>query len=171
MIAGSLVLVGGLVVFLVARYHNPASEAALPPGPTSAATSKVDQSIDADARRVAGKFLLTAVARKNIGASWDLLDPTFAGKAEYTRKTWAAATGGLPVIPVPDIASMETRFRVKGRSPNSLTLDVLLLPKKGVPLGFDLGLTRRTVGAEKRWLVDYWMTNSDMPVRTDPSAG
>lgn len=53
--------------------------------------------VDPDARRVAGEFIKTAVARKNLAASYDLVSPEL--RQGMTRKQWA--TGEIPVVYYP----------------------------------------------------------------------
>lgn len=163
-------LVAGTIVFLIAHYGDPAaSNKPLPAMPETPPATPIDQKIDKQARQVAGKFILTAVARKNTGASWELLDPSFPGKAEFTKKTWAK--GYIPVVPYKVSSIAETRFHVAERFPNELTIDVAFIPKKGSSAQaevFKLGLHRRGTGSNQRWLVDYWNAAYTPPIRAIP---
>jgi hypothetical protein len=148
--------VGVLIFFIVQTLDSTGEGSPLPAVPEAPAVPKVDQTIEPVAREVAGKFILTAVARKNIGASWALLDPTYMGKDEFTKKQWAK--GDIPVAPYPVGSLEQALFRVSARTGKMLQLEVALIPKKGSKLKsatFDLGLTRRG----DRWLVDYWATS------------
>lgn len=157
----------GVVVFLISHYRDsdtPAAKAPLPAAsaadPQANASAPTNITLDKEARTVAAKFILTAVARNNTGASWELLDPTFFGKNEYTKKTWAK--GDIPVIPTsfPLTNLEQARFNVTYNAPDQKTVEVLLVPRsgKGEPELFEIGLRRRGEGASQRWLVDYWMT-------------
>jgi hypothetical protein len=161
--AGPIVLAIGVIVFFVARAgSSDESSGPLPAAPKAPAQPKVDQTIEPEARRVAGQFILTAVARKHTGTSWSLLDPTYPGKEEYTKATWAK--GDIPVIPFPVSNLKEARFRVAGRQGKELSLEVGLIPKKGSGVRravFDLVLTQHG----KRWLVNYWATAYTPPIR------
>lgn len=154
--AGAVLLAVGGLAFVVARYSEPSSSSE--PAPAFRDTTQVvdQKAFDNEAREVAGDFILTAVARRNTGASWALLDPTFPGREGYTKATWAQ--GDIPVIPFPGAERAQARFRVTFASKNQLTVEVALVPRKGEPAIFDLGLRRRGKGANQRWLVDYWMT-------------
>ena len=103
---------------------------------------------------MAEKFIWTAVARKNIAASWELLDSAFPGKDAFTKKTWAK--GRIPVVPYPASGITDIQFQVGERHPAGLILDVALIPKRGAAGIFRLGLRSRGNGAHQRWLVDYW---------------
>ena len=167
-------LVVGLLIFLVAHFRNPSGDTTtpLPQGPSSAVSSKVDQSLDNGARHVAAKFILTAVARKNVGESFALLSPSFkqtwwSACKKCDKHEWA--TQAIPVIPAsfPIKAMDQVRFTVKERGSNWLTIDVALVPDKGKADLFALGLTR--TGTSKPWLVDYWGPAGTMGVRANPA--
>lgn len=171
--AGPILLAIGVIAFLVAHYSEPggSSSKPLPPLQESAgapAANVVNPKLfDKQAREVAGQFILTAVARRNTGASWELLDPTYPGREGYTKQTWAK--GDIPVIPFAGAAQADARFNVTYSSPKQLTVDVALVPKKGEPAVFEIGLRRRGTGNNQRWLVDYWMTRYRPGVLPDPS--
>jgi hypothetical protein len=166
------VLAVGVLVFLIAHYNNDGGSSAkpLPPGPPAQpAGSNVDQkAFTPDAQRIARRFILTAVARRNTGASWELLDPEYPGKTDYTKKMWAQ--GDIPVIPTsfPLTNLKEARFRVTESFPNSLLVEVAFFPKNRKPELFEIGLRRRGTGANRHWLVDYWMTRYRPGVRANP---
>lgn len=172
--AGPIALAIGVIAFLVAHYSEPggSSNKPLPPLQESAgapAANVVNPKLfDKQAREVAGQFILTAVARRNTGASWELLDPTYPGREGYTKQTWAK--GNIPVIPFPGAGSADARFNVTYSSPKQLTVEVALVPRgKGQPAVFELGLRRRGTGNNQHWLVDYWMTRYRAGVLPDPS--
>src|SRR5919108_142338 len=106
---GPIVLAIGVIVFIVDHYSEPSGSSsnkplpAMQPANAPAANVVNPKAFDQQAREVAGKFLLTAVSRRNTGASWELLDPTFPGKEGYTKATWAK--GDIPVIPFPAASS------------------------------------------------------------------
>ena len=120
---------------------------------------QANQSFDRRARLVAEKFILTAVARKNTRASWKLVDLSFPGTSELTKREWA--TGDIPVVPT---SSPITRNAIRlsvaevHAHGSKLLLDVVLAPKRKRPEVFEIGLRRHGKGSERRWLVDYWMT-------------
>lgn len=149
------VLAIGAVVLLVTLLGKDDTEGAVPAQPTF--TENVERptsDIDPAARKVAGQFILTAVARKNVGKSWNLVHPDM--RAGYTRAQWAE--GEIPVIPYEVDSIDEARFRVDHLGKNMIQLDVALLPKnEGQTAGvFKIGLVAVGSGQDRRWLVDYW---------------
>jgi hypothetical protein len=166
---GPVVLGIGVLVFLISHYSGgSSSNEPLPAAPTQPTGTPVQASLDKEARQVAGKWILTAVARKNTGASWELLDPTYPGKNDYTKASWAK--GDIPVIPASfPVTNLEiARFNVTQSFPDQITVEVALIPKRGKPEIFELGLRRRGEGDARRWLVDYWMTRYRPGVRAEP---
>ena len=153
---GAILVTIGALAFLGG--HLRASEDAGNPLPR-ADEPKPNQSFDRRARLVAEKFILTAVARKNTGASWKLVDVSFPGKAELTKREWA--TGDIPVVPA---AAPFTKSAIRlavahvYAHGSELLLNVTLGPRRKRPEAFELGLRRHGKGTERRWLVDYWMT-------------
>ena len=104
---------------------------------------------------VAEYFVSTAVTRKNLAASWDVLSPTFPGKSEFTKKQWAKAKA-LPFVPFEaDRAKWRPDYSLK----NEVGFKVALFPPKGSEESaavFDIALVRRGHGKNRRWLVDYF---------------
>jgi hypothetical protein len=143
-----------VIVFLVVRFTGQSSEAP-PPAPQASAQAVGNQDLlTPAARQVAEKFVMTAGFRQNTGASWALLDPTFAGKSEFSRRTWAK--GNIPVQPVtfPRSQLKDMQITVGPSVANELTLEMLLVPRKGKAEQYEIGLHKRG----QKWLVDYWMT-------------
>jgi hypothetical protein len=170
---GPIVLAIGVIAFLVAHYSESSGSnkplPALQESEGAPAANVVNPKLfDKEARDVAGQFILTAVARRNTGASWEILDPTYPGREGYTKQTWAK--GDIPVIPFPGAGSADARFNVTYSSPKALTVEVALVPRgKGQPGVFEIGLRRRGTGNNQHWLVDYWMTRYRPGVLPDPS--
>jgi hypothetical protein len=121
--------------------------------------------VDPEARRVAGRFILTAVARKQLGASYDLVHPAL--RQGMSRDQWKGGT--IPVVYFPaedlDFAS----FKVEYSFPDDVMLEVLLVPnpKENVrPASFFVGL-KRVGGDDGPWKVYYWAP-SYRPAVPDP---
>ncbi len=89
------------------------------------------------------------------------LDPTYSGKSEFTKATWAK--GDIPVIPAGyPFRQEDVKLSVKGVYPDSILLDALIIPRNDARAKtFDLSLKAQRSGANSGWLVDYWMTNYD----------
>jgi hypothetical protein len=169
--AGPAVLAVGVIVFVVARWTgDSAGEKALPPGPNApVARSTADQKALTPAiRQIADRFIQTAVARKDTAASWDLIDPTFPSKSEFTRATWAK--GDIPVVPTGYPFKAEgVRYSVEAVFPGTVVLDVVIIPtNKARTQRFQLSVKRHGSGAGERWLVDYWMTRYVPGVLANP---
>ena len=128
--------------------------------------------VDPEAQNVAGQFIQTAVGRRNLDRAWKITHPEL--KAGMTLREWR--TGQIPVIPV-EIQKYDPKliaYRVRWSFENEVLLEVLLVPKDGVknvtPQTFYIGLKADEKGADKHWLVNYWMTSYKPPVRPDPVA-
>jgi hypothetical protein len=108
--------------------------------------------LDAEARRVAGRFILTAVARENLGEAYALAHPELL--QGLTRDEWM--TGDIPVVYYPAAAIDAATFKVDESYADEVILQVALLPKEtaGVkPQIFYIGLKK----TGKRWRVHYWV--------------
>ena len=166
-LAGSVVLVAALV-FLVVHLTGTGSDKPLPAVPRVAEPVADQSALTPDVRRVATAFVMTAVARQNTGASWELLDPTYSGKSEYTKATWAK--GDIPVVPTGyPFRQEDVKLSVKGVYPDSILLDALIIPRNHARAKtFDLSLKAHGSGANRGWLVDYWMTNYEAGRKQPP---
>lgn len=164
------VLCVGTLVFLVAVFRDPQPEGPLPPAPRfDNPAAKKPAKLDPAARKVAGEFVLTAVARKNLAASWPLIHPEL--RQGYTKKEWLK--GDIPVTPFPVSKVEQARFRVAETYPNEVVLEVALIPNKGAKgveaLTFWLGMKKVGVPAHKHWEVYYWMPRYSPPVPKTPN--
>ena len=162
---GSLTLIAGIVFFMV-RFLDNADEETLPPIQQTQQTQP-GAKLDQDARVVAGKFILTAVARKNLAQSWKLVHPSL--RQGFTLAQWKR--GEIPVTPYPVGSLKEARFKVDESTPNTLTLGVVLVPKPGAKVRaqeFALGMRRVGNGTGKHWLVDYWMPEWSPSIPMNP---
>jgi hypothetical protein len=169
-VVGPVALAIAIIVFLVARLTGNAAESPLPPAPGVNPPVANQAALTPEARRVATAFIMSAVARKDTGASWKLLDPTYPSKSEYTKATWAR--GDIPVIPAGyAFREDDVKLSVAGVYGNQLVLEAVIIPAEknaARAKGFDLSLTAHGTGANRRWLVDYWMTNYEGGRRTQP---
>jgi hypothetical protein len=111
--------------------------------------------VDPAIRTVATRFILSAVARTDTAASWELLDPTYPGKSGFTKGTWAK--GRIPVIqPSFPVTKAGIQLAVSERTPRNVLLEVLLT-NRGKGQAFELGLKRHRGKAGPQWLVDRWI--------------
>ena len=124
--------------------------------PAQIYTQRKQIPLEKDARRVAGRFLLTAVSRKNLGESYDLTHPDL--RQGLSRKEWL--TGNIPVTYYPADKLDAATFKVDESYQNEAILEVALLPKKGIdikPQIFFIGLKKVGKGSSAEWKVNYWV--------------
>jgi hypothetical protein len=148
--------IGGLALLLPDRHQaaEPLTAGGVAPPKAEHSVKRGKKSL-AEPLSVAEKFLNTAVARRHVGDSWELIDPTFPGKEEYTRATWAK--GDIPVVPFP---VADAKYRIDYSYRNELGLRVALFAPKGNKTRaavFDIELRRSRQGGDRRWLIDSFM--------------
>jgi hypothetical protein len=100
----------------------------------------------------ARRFLETAVLRRNVEDSWELVHPEL--RQGMTRAEWS--TGDIPVTPYPVDSA---RWRLGYSHEREVGLEVYVLPKTGSEVRsmvFDLELKAAGRGSERRWLVSSW---------------
>ena len=129
------------------------------------------EELDPEVRTTIRTFLATAVARKHLDKSWSVIAPSM--KKGYTLKSWSHGgpdKGGLPVIPYP-IENVDTaQYYLDYASTKEILLEVGVsapAKRKMRPVAFQLGLVSRGTGADRRWLVNYWMPRWTPPLPTD----
>jgi hypothetical protein len=152
------VLVGGVCAFLIFRVvgTNTAAPSLAPrlgAGPLDApAKTPPTVKVSPEARNVAGKFILTAVARKHLDQAWTLIDGNMKQACGCTKKEWM--TGNINVVPFPaadiDYAPMKTDWSY----PREAAFEVALLSKSKSIKSQIFFIKMKKVG--DRWLVDYW---------------
>jgi hypothetical protein len=106
----------------------------------------------ARALAAAANFVTHAVARRNVGRSYELAAPTL--RAGLTKAQWSKGT--IPVVPFP---VEEARWKIEYRYPDALGLQVLLFPtakSRLRPAVFAMELMPRGHGRKQRWLVSSW---------------
>jgi hypothetical protein len=165
--AAALILVAGVVAFAVTLFGSSgpdlSAEATEGSGPASAQVVKKTVPLDPKARTVAGKFILTAVARKNLAESWELTHPDL--KQGVTKKQWLR--GEIPVQFYPAGAIDTASFAIDESHEDEVVLQVAVLPKAGskVPAQiFYVGLKSVGEGKDKRWLVNYFQPRAIIAV-------
>ncbi|NUT56010.1 MAG: hypothetical protein HOQ03_08525 [Thermoleophilia bacterium] len=149
-----LVLTAGVVAFTVAYIGDTGAsqETPLSDAPAQVFTPRKQVPLDKEARRVAGRFILTAVARENLGESYELAHPEL--RQGLTRREWL--TGNIPVVYYPAKAIETATFKVDESYPDEAILEVALLPRESAkvkPQIFFIGLKK--TGAA--WRVNYWV--------------
>jgi hypothetical protein len=123
--------------------------------------------VDAAARRVAGRWILTSVARKDLATGYQLTHPDL--RQGMTRQQWLS--GDIPVQPYPADRLQTATFKVSESYPDEVYLEVAMLPRAGVkmrPAIFHIGL-KRVGGAKGPWRVSYWLPRAkpELPTNRD----
>lgn len=120
------------------------------------------------ALKVARKFIETAVLRKDVDVSYNLVHPDLKGR--MTRKQWD--TGNIPVVDYPANNAKTAAFQVDFSYQTEMLLEVNLVARAGSNvrpnLDFFLGLKRAHGKKDGRWLVNYWEPHWRPPV---PASG
>jgi hypothetical protein len=102
------------------------------------------------------RFAVTAVAHRDLAASYALVTPALRGG--MTRREWAR--GDIPVAPYPEASGNVSIARVEGSYPREIDLNVVVQPRRGSqadPLGADVYLKAAGIGARRRWLIDAFL--------------
>lgn len=171
LIVGAVVLAAGISFFVYDRVSSSGSSASptatpqassqnqpVPKHSTPVKPKSVHVSyahLSPQIHAVVRKFVMTAVARKNAGASWSITAPSL--RQGFSRKAWA--TGTTPVVYFPFDHFISGTFKVTGYTPREITLIMGLFPtarSHSKPLTFMMGLHKFGSGPHARWLVDYW---------------
>lgn len=128
-------------------------------GPAIVAEERRNVPLDPAARRVAGEFILTAVARENLARSYAITHPEL--RQGLSLSDWR--TGDIPVQFYPAEAIDTATFKIDESYPDEAVLQVALVPKEGAgvkPQIFYIGLKKE----RGKWLVYYWAPRSGISV-------
>jgi hypothetical protein len=152
----ALVFVAGGIAFLIAYYGNTSNvthPGTRPGTPVDASKNPPSVPLPKNARLVAAEYIVSTMARKDLGKSWNLTHPSL--KAGYTRKEWL--TGNIPVQFYPADAVDAASFKVQYSHPNDVLLNVYIFSKdKNVKTqSFFIELKPVGAGAAKQWKVSY----------------
>jgi hypothetical protein len=148
-------------------FHPTLPKTAVPLKNADGATVKTFSQLDPRIRSDIRTFIGTAVARKHLGDSWNVVAPSL--RAGYTQKKWASG-GDLPVVPYPGVDTEHIQYYLDYASTKEILVEVGLAGKPGVstrPVTFQLGLVPAGNGSSHHWLVDYWMPRWTPPVPTN----
>jgi len=146
------ILAVGVIVFLVVKFGNTANTTetfSSKPAQTPQVTKQVP--LERGARIAVGRFILTAVARKNLDEAWNLTTPNLRGG--LTHKQWM--TGNIPVVPMGVPIDKAAITRIISSTKNEAEINVVVLPKANTQ---NVKATLYVVIAKKingRWLIDY----------------
>jgi len=158
---GLAVLVAGVAAATIAFFGNTAAkvEETKSNKPAQIFTPRKQIPLDKEARRAAGRFLLTAVPRKNLAESYELTHPDL--RQGLSKKEWL--TGNIPVQYYPADNLEVATFKVDESYANEAIIEVALLPAKGEeikPQIFFIGLKKVGTGPAAEWKVNYFAPRS-----------
>jgi hypothetical protein len=163
-VAGAL-LAAGVIAFVVAYFGNTASSKETF-GTQNAVRPQVVKEIPLEqgARVTAAKFILTAVARKNLAQAWKLATPNV--KEGLTFKQWMTGDIPVPALGVPIDKAAITKIIYSHK--NDAELNIVVLPKPNNQRVKDtlFVLDLKKVGTDEsaHWLVDYCQVHAGIPV-------
>ena len=149
-----LVFAAGVIAFLVAYVGNTGTSLQTKQSNAPAQRVKIPKTVplERQTKYVAGKFILTAVARKDLATAWKLSGPGI--RQDLTLKQWMS--GDIPVVPFPvrdvDIAPMQVIYSYRRQA----LLRVALLPKHAKGQLFFIGLIKVGQGKHAHWVVNSW---------------
>jgi hypothetical protein len=130
-------------------------------------TVKTYWQLDPQVRSTIKTFIATAVRRQNLDKSWATVAPSL--KQGYTFDSWRHASA-LPVVPYPHADISGLQFYLDYASNKEILAEVgVSAPQryKLRPTTFQIGLVPVGTGAQKQWLVDYWMPRWTPPLPED----
>ena len=146
----------GLALVLVLGPNKDAPPQHLSQAPAIEPAPQVKAPLSAEARRVAIRFIQTAVAREHLDEAWTLVGPNLRGG--LTREQFLL--GEIPVVPFPIDKLDVAPYKVDESYKTSALLEIALLPKRGSGIRsqvFFLELKRIGAGKKARWVVDNWV--------------
>jgi hypothetical protein len=129
-------------------------------------TIKTYWQLDPSMRATIRRFIGTAVMRRHLAQSWDVTAPSL--RAGYTKRQWIKSNGTLPIVPYPVDNLDKVQYFLDYASTKAIFLEVGVgaRPQEGLrPTTFQLELVPVGKGAQKRWMVDYWMPRWTPPIR------
>jgi hypothetical protein len=168
-LSGGVFLIGLIAFVSVFAFRNSSGiHAPISTVKAQSAPPAVKAPPDPTAYKVARAFIESAVLRKNLDASYSLVNPEIRGT--LTRKQWR--TGNIPVIGYPADNAKTAGFQVVYSYKTQMELIVDLVAKPGSQvrphLSFYIGLVRKGGKPKGRWLVNYWQADYRPPI---PMAG
>jgi hypothetical protein len=150
-IAGA-VLAAGVIAFLVAYFGNTAnSKETFGSGKPQTFSAERTVRLPAQARLVAGKFISTAVARRDLDQAWKISTDNIKGGLTY--KQWLGGDIRVPALGAPIGTAAITKIVYS--HPRDAEINVVVIPK---PNKYGVKTTLFVIDLKKvgsRWLVDY----------------
>ena len=165
----AFVLAGGIAAVLIVFLRDTGSKLDAPftNVPVDKPTLPARTKLPPEARLVAGRFVLTAVQRKNLPEAWKLVGPGIRQDLSYEE--WL--TGNIPVVPFLEPISLAP-IKVDFSSKNYALLEIILLPKSPKVRSEILTLELIAVGKgdKRHWVVNSWAPRSHPTIPNNPSS-
>jgi hypothetical protein len=162
------VLAAGIAAVLIVFLRNTGHSESAPftNKPVDTVTTPTKVKLEPAARVVAGRFILTAVQRKDLAEAWKLVGPGIRQGMSYQE--WLKGT--IPVVPFLDpikLAPMKVDLSEK----NHAILEVILIPKssKVKPQIFTLDVNKVGKGKDAHWVVNSWAPRSMPTIPNNPN--
>jgi hypothetical protein len=166
----ALILAAGVAGILIVFLRDTGHKLNAPISTTPADVVKLPRRVPLpkEARIVAGRFVLTAVQRKNLPEAWKLIGPGI--RQDLTYKEWL--TGNIPVVPFLAPISLAP-IKIDLASKNYALVEIILLPKakKVKSAIFTLELITVGKGDRRHWVVNSWAPRARPAIPTNPGAG
>ena len=167
---GSAVLLGAIAVGVsvyLGQTAETTADASPASGPAQIESPQKAAPLDPAARRVASRFLATAVARRNLAEAWELATPEV--RAGVTRAQWLR--GELPVAPFPvDVA--KSLYQVDASYEDKALLTVFVQPRKGSGTEkgsvYKVTVVKQGFGEGARWIVSYCQPYAPPAIEVNP---
>jgi hypothetical protein len=121
--------------------------------------------VEPGAKLAISKFILGAVAGKDLREAWRYIEPGSDLRRGYSLKKWMK--GEIPVVPFPVYQFKKSNYDVVYGTSKQLNIDVALTPtpESGMrPTVFRVELHKIGKGRHARWLVDYWLPRYTPPI-------
>lgn len=155
----------GVIVALIVFFGNTAQPQKEHFSNQPAVVSRPEKEVPlpAGVKQIAQKFIVTAVARKNLEQAYDIVGPAI--KQGMSLAEWK--TGNIAVIPFPIDKLDVAPFKVDYSHKNDVLMEVALLSKPGSGVKsqlFFIQVQRFGTGDNARWLVNNWVPRGSAPV-------
>jgi hypothetical protein len=152
--------IAGVIAVVVVFTGDTAGPAAPVAAPSASVGKPAKQSpaaprsvkLDPAANRVLGRFVLTAVARKNLREAYGLVGPGI--KQGMPLKQWL--TGAIPVVPFPVTTLQSARFKIDFSRPNHALVEVAMVPTLKSKVKAQIFFAD-IVKLHGKWVVDSWV--------------
>jgi hypothetical protein len=163
-----LVLAAGIAAVLIVFLRDTGSSEQAPFSTTPVDVVKKPKKVALEpaARVVAGRFILTAVQRKDLAAAWKISGPGI--RQGMTYKEWLSGT--IPVVPYLEEIKLAP-IKVDLSEKNHAMLEVILIPKskKARPEIFTIDVHKVGKGKKAHWVVNSWAPRSRPTIPNNPN--